>query len=63
VEFTKLVAWLCKEIKVLLKLDEDVTSTQDSSSLLLELSSFLKELGKRFLPSIELEKKRRKKCV
>ncbi|KAI5736369.1 hypothetical protein M8J76_002551 [Diaphorina citri] len=45
VEFTKLVAWLCKEIKVLLKLDEDVTSTQDSSSLLLELSSFLKELG------------------
>lgn len=49
VEYTGLVEWLSKELKILCKLDEHVnavTSAEDSSSFLLELSSFLKELGK-----------------
>jgi hypothetical protein len=49
VEYTGLVEWLSKELKILCKLDEHVnavSSAEDSSSFLLELSSFLKELGK-----------------
>lgn len=49
VEYTGLVEWLSKELKTLCKLDEHVnavSSAEDSSSFLLELSSFLKELGK-----------------
>ncbi|GFG39813.1 hypothetical protein Cfor_10588 [Coptotermes formosanus] len=48
VEYTGLVEWLSKELKTLCKLDEHVnavSSAEDSSSFLLELSSFLKELG------------------
>ena len=47
-EFTKLVEWICKELKFLCKLEETVNSIDsedESSSFLLELSSFLKELG------------------
>ena len=49
VEYTGLVEWLSKELQTLCKLDEHVnavSSAEDSSSFLLELSSFLKELGK-----------------
>ena len=48
VEFAGLVAWIAEQISLLSKLDESVhptTSQEDSSSFLLELSSFLKELG------------------
>lgn len=48
VEFTGLVAWIAEQISLLSKLDESVhstTSQEDASSFLLELSSFLKELG------------------
>ncbi|XP_076376001.1 protein FAM98A [Megalopta genalis] len=47
-EFTKLVAWLADEITILNEMDETVhaiVSADDSSSFLLELSCFLKELG------------------
>ncbi|XP_028160680.1 protein FAM98A-like [Ostrinia furnacalis] len=47
-EFTKLVHILAEELKKLLQLEETVnmmTSVDESSSFLLELSSFLKELG------------------
>ncbi|XP_076641460.1 protein FAM98A [Halictus rubicundus] len=47
-EFTKLVAWLADEITILNEMDETVhaiVSPDDSSSFLLELSCFLKELG------------------
>nr|XP_031834855.1 protein FAM98A-like [Nomia melanderi] len=47
-EFTKLVAWLADEIAILNDMDETVhaiVSADDSSSFLLELSCFLKELG------------------
>lgn len=46
--YTRLVEWLSKELKVLCKLDEQInaiTTPEDSSAFLLELSSFLKELG------------------
>lgn len=48
IHFTKIVEWVSKELQVLYKLDEHVnaiTSSDDSSSFLMELSSFLKELG------------------
>ncbi|XP_063229367.1 protein FAM98A [Bacillus rossius redtenbacheri] len=48
VEYTELVEWLSKELKVLCKLEEHVnaiSSPDDSSSFLLEVSSFLKEIG------------------
>lgn len=48
VEYTKLVSYLSKEIKSLYKLDEEVNPIQtaaDSSAFLMELSSFLKEIG------------------
>ena len=48
VEFTGLIAWIAEQIALLSKLDESVhptTSPDDASSFLLELSSFLKELG------------------
>ncbi|XP_039278746.1 protein FAM98A [Nilaparvata lugens] len=48
VTYTKLVEWLSKELQVLCNLDEHVnqiTSPEDSSSFLLEVSSFLKEIG------------------
>lgn len=48
-EFRKVVVWLASELKVLCKLDEevnDVASSEDAASFLLELSSFLKEIGK-----------------
>nr|XP_034196685.1 protein FAM98A isoform X2 [Osmia lignaria]XP_034196686.1 protein FAM98A isoform X2 [Osmia lignaria] len=47
-EYTKLVSWLTDEITVLNDMDETIhaiTSPDDSSSFLLELSCFLKELG------------------
>lgn len=47
-EYTKLVAWLTDEIVVLNDMDETIhaiASPDDSSSFLLELSCFLKELG------------------
>lgn len=47
-EFTKLVAWLADEIALLNDMDETIhaiVSPDDSSSFLLELSCFLKELG------------------
>lgn len=47
-EFTKLVAWLADEIAILNDIDETIhaiMSPDDSSSFLLELSCFLKELG------------------
>ncbi|XP_076237399.1 protein FAM98A [Calliopsis andreniformis] len=47
-EFTKLVAWLADEIAILNDIDETIhaiASADDSSSFLLELSCFLKELG------------------
>nr|CAD7262357.1 unnamed protein product [Timema shepardi] len=48
VEYTALVEWLSKELKSLCKMEEHVNaivSPEDSSSFLLEVSSFLKELG------------------
>ncbi|XP_050425384.1 protein FAM98A [Adelges cooleyi] len=48
ITYTKLVEWITKEIQTLSLLDEYVnsyTSEADSSSFLLEVSSFLKELG------------------
>lgn len=48
-EFRKAVVWLAAELKALCKLDEevnDVASSDDAASFLLELSSFLKEIGK-----------------
>ncbi|XP_054000222.1 protein FAM98B isoform X2 [Hylaeus anthracinus] len=47
-QFTKLVAWLTNEIAILYEMDETVHPTmspEDSSSFLLELNCFLKELG------------------
>lgn len=49
IEYSRLVEWLSKELKFLCSLDEHVNaiiSSEDSSSFLLEVSSFLKELGK-----------------
>ncbi|XP_076677107.1 protein FAM98A isoform X2 [Andrena cerasifolii] len=46
--FTKLVAWIADEIAILNDMDEtihSIVSPDDSSSFLLELSCFLKELG------------------
>ncbi len=46
-EYTRLVAWLCKEIGSLGGLDEvvnPINDPEDSSHFLLELSSFLTEL-------------------
>ncbi|CAG0878683.1 unnamed protein product [Darwinula stevensoni] len=46
--YTKLVEWLSLELKALCDLEDHVnaiTEAEDSSSFLLELSSFLKELG------------------
>lgn len=48
VEFTGLVAWIAEQIVSLSKLEEKIhptTSPDDASTFLLELSSFLKELG------------------
>ncbi|XP_067011250.1 protein FAM98B [Anabrus simplex] len=48
VEFTGLVEWISKELKSLCQLEEHVnaiSTAEDSSAFLLELSSFLKELG------------------
>uniref|UniRef100_T1JGC5 Protein FAM98A n=1 Tax=Strigamia maritima TaxID=126957 RepID=T1JGC5_STRMM len=48
VEYTKLIEWLSMELKVLSKLDDQVnaiTTPEDSSSFVLEVSSFLKELN------------------
>ncbi|XP_021931473.1 protein FAM98A-like isoform X2 [Zootermopsis nevadensis] len=56
VEYTGLVEWLSKELKTLCKLDEHVnavSSAEDSSSFLLELSSFLKELGCAYSSLVE----------
>ncbi|XP_052123077.1 protein FAM98B isoform X2 [Frankliniella occidentalis] len=47
-EFRKAVVWLAAELKALCKLDEqvnDISTSEDSASFLLELSSFLKEIG------------------
>lgn len=51
VPYTQLVEWLTKELQFLYSLDEHVnaiSSPDDSSSFLLELSSFLKEIGNKF---------------
>ncbi|KAK1131501.1 hypothetical protein K0M31_017783 [Melipona bicolor] len=48
IEFTQLVAWLADELAILNDMDETIhaiVSPDDSSSFLLELSCFLKELG------------------
>ncbi|XP_014282273.1 protein FAM98B [Halyomorpha halys] len=48
IEFTKLVEWLTKELQYFCNLEEHVNAisiSEDASSFLLELSSFLKELG------------------
>ncbi|XP_075213317.1 protein FAM98A-like [Lycorma delicatula] len=48
ISYTQLIEWISKELKVLCSLEEHVnqiTAPEDSSSFLLELSSFLKELG------------------
>ncbi|XP_015596643.1 protein FAM98A [Cephus cinctus] len=48
VEFTTLVAWLAEQLITFNDLDESIhptSSADDASSFLLELSSFLKELG------------------
>lgn len=49
IEYTELVSILTKELKSLCKLEEEVTiitSPDDSSAFLMEVSSFLKEIGK-----------------
>lgn len=48
VDFTALVSWLAEQLAMFCNLDEHVhptASSEDSSTFLLELSSFLKELG------------------
>ncbi|XP_071450328.1 protein FAM98B [Hetaerina americana] len=48
IEYTELVSWLSNELKTLCKLEEHInaiTSPEDSSSFVMEVSSFLKELG------------------
>lgn len=48
VQYTGLIEWICRELKVLCKLEETVnavTSEDDATNFLMELSSFLKELG------------------
>lgn len=48
IEFTKLVAWLAEQLCEFGDVEESVnviTTAEDSSHFLLELSSFLKELG------------------
>lgn len=48
VEFTRLISWLANEIGKYTNIEERINATNsadDSSSFLLELSSFLKELG------------------
>ena len=48
VAYTKLVEWLSKELQHFCKLDEHVnaiTSSNESNSFMLDLISFLKELG------------------
>lgn len=52
VEYTYLVEWLSKELQLLCSLDEHVnaiTGPEDASNFLLEVSSFLKELGMYFI--------------
>lgn len=49
--YTEVVSFLAKELKVLCNLDEEVnaiTNPEDSITFLMELSSFLKELGSSF---------------
>lgn len=49
VEYTNLVEYLSKELQHFCKLDEHVNAimtSEDANSFLLELSSFLKELGR-----------------
>ena len=56
IEYTKAVEWLTKELQYFCKLDEHVnaiTCPDDSVTFLIELSTFLKELGD-FSMSIEL---------
>uniref|UniRef100_A0A2M4BK66 Putative fam98a n=1 Tax=Anopheles marajoara TaxID=58244 RepID=A0A2M4BK66_9DIPT len=43
-EFQDVVIWLTEEIRVLGKLDERIGKSEDSSTFILELSGFLKEL-------------------
>lgn len=48
INYTKLIEWICKELKMLCKLEETVnaiSSEDDSSNFLMEISSFLKEIG------------------
>lgn len=47
-EYTNIVSFITKELKVLCSIDEQVnaiTNPEDSITFLMELSSFLKELG------------------
>lgn len=49
--YTELVNFLAKELKILCNLDEEInaiTNPEDSITFLMELSSFLKELGNSF---------------
>ncbi|XP_062554594.1 protein FAM98B [Armigeres subalbatus] len=43
-EFQEMVIWLTDEIRVLGKLDEKISKSEDASTFVLELSGFLKEL-------------------
>lgn len=48
IAFTQLVEWVTKELQFLYSLDEHVnaiTTPDDSSSFLMELRSFLREIG------------------
>ena len=50
-DYTEFVSWLSLELKTLCKLEEHinpVTDPEDTSSFLLETSSFLKELSECF---------------
>lgn len=47
-DYTEVVSFLTKELKVLCNIDEEVnaiTNPEDSITFVMELSSFLKELG------------------
>ena len=51
-EYTVLVAWVTAELKVLLELEEHVnpiTASEDHASFCMEVSAFLKEMGKKYL--------------
>lgn len=53
--YTSLVSWISKELQYFLKLDDHINATQsveDLDSFLIEVSTFLKELGLLFFQPI-----------